>query len=256
MTASRLDRLRRARLYLVASADGPTAPAPGTPFWRAIREAGEAGVGVVQLRLKGCAIEARRAALALARGLLPDDVLLVVNDDLAAVFGPDGTPLADGLHLGREDAAALAAAGAPSAAPGAPSAATDTGSTAPPSAEAIAAGLRAARSALGDALLLGTSTRARDEIARAIAAGADHVGFGAMAPTSTKDGTTRADPAELAECVRAFPALPIFAIGGLSPGTLHLVRDAGCTRAAIGAAILDARDVGAATRACLAALDA
>lgn len=235
MTVERHSRLRDVRLYLVASAAGSAPPAGDEPFWRAVREAVDAGVGAVQLRLKACGTDARRAALAHARDLLGQDALLLVNDDLDALFDARGGWLADGVHLGREDAAALAESQGFAG-------------------DAVAAGLRIARDRLGPELLLGTSTRTRDEVARALAAGADHAGFGAMASTSTKDGTTRADPAELAACVAAFGNVPLFAIGGMGPATLHLARDAGCRRAAVGAAILGARDVSAAVRACLAAL--
>lgn len=179
-------------------------------------------IGAVQLRCKHATTEALREMLGLARRLLPADTLLLVNDDLDALWHEDGTPLADGVHLGREDAAAL--------------------------------GLAGARERLGPELLLGTSTRTLAEVEAARTAGADHVGFGAMAPSRSKRDTTTADPAELARCLAAHPDFPIFPIGGLGPDNMDLVCRAGGRRAAIGAAILNSPDPVAATRACLDAL--
>ncbi|MHC4844682.1 MAG: thiamine phosphate synthase [Planctomycetota bacterium] len=236
MTADRHARLARTRVYLVASFPVERAGPALAAVAAAARATSGAGadvtspgsgrpvVGAVQLRCKDAPTETQRALLLRARQLLPPDTLLLVNDDLDAVFDAIDEPLADGVHLGREDAAAI--------------------------------GLAAARERLGPDLLLGTSTRTLAEIDAALAAGADHVGFGAMAPSTTKTNTSPADPAELARCLAAHPDLPIFPIGGLGPDTLHLVTAAGGRRAAIGAAIQDASDPAAASLACLNALNA
>ncbi|HTE06436.1 MAG TPA: thiamine phosphate synthase, partial [Planctomycetota bacterium] len=193
--------------------------------WR-VADAVRGGAGAVQVRVKtahGTAL--RRELLRRLRAALPPHALLLVNDDIEAVHDERGAPLADGLHLGREDAAA-------------------------------AGGLARARERLGPAMLLGTSTRTLKEVRAARAAGADHAGFGAMAATTTKADTSPADPAELARALRALPDFPLFPIGGLGPATLALVRAAGGRRAAVGSAILQAQDPAAAARACLAALKA
>jgi thiamine-phosphate pyrophosphorylase len=230
------------------SADAGPPPGPESPFRRAalpdvlahpedlpldsvrwtwrVADAVRGGAGAVQVRVKaahGTAL--RRELLRRLRAALGPGVLLLVNDDLDALVDERGAPLADGVHLGREDAAAHG-------------------------------GLARVRQRLGPALLLGTSTRTLDEVLAARAAGADHAGFGALSGSSTKSDTTLADPAELARALAACPGFPIFPIGGLSPATLATVRSAGARRAAIGSAILDAKDPAAAARACLAALDA
>jgi thiamine monophosphate synthase len=92
------------------------------------------------------------------------------------------------------------------------------------------------------------------ELAAALAAGADHAGFGSIAPSTTKPDTTPADPAELRACLDAFPDVPIFPIGGLGPATLGLVTRVGCRRAAVGSAVLDAPDPAAAAATLLAGL--
>jgi thiamine-phosphate pyrophosphorylase len=227
MAAERRRRLGRARLYLLAP--GPEA----LDDWAGVLRAAVAGgADVVQLRMKGASTGAVREGLRRTRAIVGPDVLLLVNDDLAAVRDEAGALLADGLHLGRQDAAALAGHGT-----------ADTG--------AVAAGLAAAREALGPDLLLGTSTRTLEEVERAAAAGADHVGFGAMAVSATKRDTAPADLAELARVGAALPALPVFPIGGLGPANLGpLVVAAGCGRAAVGRAILAAPDPRSAARAC------
>ena len=73
-----------------------------------------------------------------------------------------------------------------------------------------------------------------------------------MADSPTKSGTTRAEPAELLACAAAFPALPIFPIGGLHAANLHLIAELPTRRAALGSALLDADDPAASTRAALA----
>jgi thiamine monophosphate synthase len=196
---------------------------------RAAAAAVEAGAGAVQLRIKQVGTEERRHWLARARTLLGTSALLLINDDLEAVFDEDGRPLADGVHLGREDAAALAR-GASAAA------ARRAGALLP----LMSIGLAAARERLGAELLMGTSTRTLTELDAAIASGADHAGFGAMAPSPTKPDTVPADPRELARCVAAHPDFPIFPIGGLDIDGLSTVLAAGCRRAAVGAAILHA----------------
>ena len=237
MTArpSRAARLAASPLYLVATL--PEAGASPTSAWlQRIAEAAAAGARLVQLRAKDATTAARRELLAQLRSRLPADALLLVNDDLEAVLDAAGRPLADGVHLGREDAAALA------------------GDSAAPGPARIAAGLRHARQRLGGELLVGTSARTQVEVAAAIGAGADYVGFGAMADSRSKRDTVRADPAELRRSVAAFPHFPIFPIGGLRPETLDLVRAAGCRRAALGSALLEAPDPAAAVRECLSRL--
>ncbi|MGQ0552823.1 MAG: thiamine phosphate synthase [Planctomycetota bacterium] len=278
MTApSRRDRLEATPLYLVVTLEGaaeaerpgpagaPEGVAAAVP---AVVAAARGGARLFQVRLKGqlegkpgvplsarptvhCDsvvgdarkparfLDLRRALLRELRAALPADALLIVNDDLEAVFDEHGRPLADGVHLGREDAAALAS--------------LESGGA---EVEACRQGLAIARSRLGPELLLGTSTRTLEEVLAAREAGCDYVGFGAMAPTGTKSDTTLASADELRRCLAAVPdaALPIFPIGGLGPHNLDLVLSAGCRRAAIGSAILNAADPSAVTREILSRL--
>jgi thiamine-phosphate pyrophosphorylase len=186
---------------------------------------------MVQLRLKHASTADRRVWLGRCREAIaraesdPGSCLLLVNDDPDAAFASDGTPLADGVHLGREDATA-------------------------------AGGLSAAREQLGSDLLLGTSTRTRAEVAAARDGGCDYVGFGAMATSPTKFDSERADPQELRACMAANDPFPIFAIGGLGPRNVGRLVALGCRRVAVGSAILDANDPAASTAQCLEILRA
>lgn len=214
-------RLANERLYVIFT---PEPTRPQQAWLAALSAAVAAGAGLVQLRLKGASVADRRTWLGRCREALPDagrpGPLLIVNDDVEAVFACDGTPLADGVHLGREDARA-------------------------------GGGLQAARERLGPQLLLGTSTATLAEVEAARRAGCDYVGFGAMATSPTKHDTQPADPEELRRCVAATDPFPIFPIGGLGPANLDRLVALGCRRAAVGSAILDADDPGDAVRQCL-----
>jgi thiamine monophosphate synthase len=230
------ERLAAVPIYLIA-----TCPAQGagavllraSAAARALHE--RAGHVALQLRCKQASVRDRRELLRQARSLLPPGALLLVNDDLAAVLDEDGAPLADGVHLGREDAAALAPLGTPQA-------------------KWLPAGLHAARVYLGEALLIGASTRTRAELRAALEAGADHAGFGAIAPSGTKLDTRPASLAELQQLLAEFPQVPVFPIGGITPSVLAHLAALGARRAAVGSAVLEAADPAAAALACLAAL--
>ena len=241
MTASRRERLQREPIYLIATPPEGTSPSSSsaaTPWAQRLQTLADLGVGLMQLRCKDGSTDLRRRWLRCLRDALPEQVMLIVNDDLDALWDDDGSPLADGAHLGREDACALAErSGLP-----------HTG------ADGIAQGLRIARERLGEQLLLGTSTRTAEEIGRARDAGADHAGFGAMAASSTKGDTVLADRAELRLATEADAHFPVFPIGGLHSGNLHLLDLGGgvvVRRMAVGSALLDAEQPGDIARALL-----
>ena len=81
---------------------------------------------------------------------------------------------------------------------------------------------------------------------------ADVTGFGAMADSPTKSGTTRAQPTDLRACAKAFPELPIYPIGGLHMENLQLASVVDLRRAALGSALLDADNPEAVARAAIA----
>ena len=227
MTASARDRLMEQRIYLIATPpeDARTPRAPGGSAWlERVETVARTGVLLIQLRQKDGDTESRRSWLGTLRRRLPTSALLIVNDDIDAFRDTDGRPLADGVHVGRGDARELGQGD-------------------------LVRGLQCARQQLGADALLGSSTRNLEEVRAAAEGSADHVGFGAMADSPTKSGTIRADPAEFRRCARAFPTLPIFPIGGLHAGNLHLVSDVGVRRAALGSALLEAEDPAVAAQA-------
>ncbi len=101
----------------------------------------------------------------------------------------------------------------------------------------------AARRLLGR-LWLGVSTHDVPQITRAIAAGADYVGFGPCHPTATKAYTEGKSPAEIEAATVAANArrLPLFAIGGITAANLPALRMNGVDRVAVSSAILQSPD--------------
>ena len=131
------------------------------------------------------------------------DALLIINDhaDLAAAIGPDNV----GLHVGQTDLP-----------------------------------VAAARRILAPGQVLGRSNREIDLIVESQQMGADHVAFGAMYTTTTKQ-VTRAPqgPARLRQA-RAAARVPLVAIGGITADNVAPVVAAGadaiCVTAAVGRA--------------------
>lgn len=129
----------------------------------------------------------------------PHGALVIVNDR-ADVAAATG---ADGVHLGQQDLP-----------------------------------LAAARAMLGPGALIGQSTHNLAEAQDAADEGADYLGLGSMFPTGTKAVQSMASPAVLAEVTRAV-TLPVFAIGGITPGN---VGQLGARHVAVSAALLNAPD--------------
>ena len=153
-----------------------------------------------KLRDKG---EQMPLAVALRDLCAAHDALLIINDhaDLAAAIGPDHV----GLHVGQTDLP-----------------------------------VAAARRILAPGQVLGRSNREIDLIIESQQMGADHVAFGAMYTTTTKQ-VTRAPqgPARLRQA-RAAATVPLVAIGGITADNVAPVVQAGadavCVTAAVGRA--------------------
>ncbi len=93
---------------------------------------------------------------------------------------------------------------------------------------------------------IGLSTHAPEQAIRAVAAGADYIAIGPVFPTGTKPGR----PAVTLDYVRwatANVTVPWFAIGGITLENLDSVLEAGATRICVVSAILNAKDIAAAT---------
>jgi thiamine-phosphate pyrophosphorylase len=169
----------------------------------------EGGASLVQYRAKELsAAIALEQARRLAKLCQAHRVPLIVNDsvELALAAG------ADGVHVGREDAAPAAA-----------------------------------RAALPRGIL-GVSCYCTPESARAAAAaGADYVAIGSVFASATKPGAARARLGQIAEA-RLAGGVPVAAIGGINAANVAQVAAAGADMAAVISALFEADDVRFAAR--------
>ena len=179
-------------------------------FIDVLKQAGKAGVGLVQYRNKGASMkEAFQQAEELREAARTAGILFIVNDrcDLALALE------ADGVHVGQDDLA-----------------------------------LHHARALLGDECLIGISTHRPEEVQEATKGGADYLGFGPIFETSTKkDHEALVGVSGLNE-VRTLTSLPIFAIGGITAESLPELINAGADGVAVASAIFGAPDRQAALR--------
>jgi thiamine-phosphate pyrophosphorylase len=187
--------------------------------WEGTLEAalGTGCVDLVQLRDKTSDDAAfLERARRVRRMAAPRGVLLVLNDRVHLVEACG----ADGAHVGEDDLAP-----------------------------------EAARRLLGRDRLLGLSTHDEIEVAAAAGRGADHVGLGPCFATGSKLLLRPpGGPALVRRCASAAGGLPLFPIGGVTPGNVGLLVEAGARRAAVGQGVLGAPDPAAAARAVAAVL--
>jgi thiamine-phosphate pyrophosphorylase len=113
-----------------------------------------------------------------------------------------------------------------------------------------------ARRLVGPDLLVGRTTRTLDEARAALAAGADHVGFGPIFATRSKALTVAPRGLDGLRAVTAALGAPVVAIGGIGAGTIGDVAAAGAACAAVIDAIFGGDDPAARARALVAAFDA
>jgi len=158
---------------------------------------------VVQLREKGLG---DRELLARAREVREwtrkAGVLFIVNDR------PEVARLveADGVHLGQDDLS-----------------------------------IADARRIVGPSLLLGVSTHRLEQVRRAVLDGADYLGVGPVFPSKTK--TFNDFPGlEFIRAAASQTTLPQFVLGGIGPGNVAAVVDAGARRIAVSSAVAQSDD--------------
>ncbi len=162
-----------------------------------------AGIDIVQLRIKGGRDKDILAAAERTAHICAEhDALFILNDR------PDLARRAgaDGVHLGQDDT---------------------------PVAEA--------RALLGPAPLIGLSTHSPAQVDAAAATAADYIGVGPVHATPTKPGRP-AVGLELVAYAAAHARIPFFAIGGIDPGNVSALRDAGATRIAVVRAVTESDD--------------
>lgn len=180
-----------------------------------------AGAAAVQVRLKDAPAAVVAAEVARARAEAPE-ALVVVNDRLDVALAAR----AGAVHLGQTDLP-------------------------------LADARRVADAAGRPDLLIGISTHDCGQVRAAVAGGADYLGFGPVFATATK---ANPDPVQgvagLAAAVRAAGAVPVVAIGGITPARAREVAAAGAAAACAIAGVYGASDPAAAAAAIAAAFAA
>ena len=96
---------------------------------------------------------------------------------------------------------------------------------------------------------VGYSAHTPEEAGRAAREGADYVTFSPIFPTSSKPGHPGAGLDALAEAAKAASPVPVYALGGVTPGRVRACLDAGAHGVAVLSGILDAPDPAAAALA-------
>ena len=180
----------------------PDEPDTQELLWRA-ETVLDQGAVLMQYRNKsGDAALRQEQALGLKLLCLTYGVPLIVNDDIELARAIQ----ADGVHLGADD-------GDPAA----------------------------ARARLGNDALIGVSCYDSIERAQiAVAQGADYLAFGTFFDSPNKPNAAHADPGLLKEA-RSF-GLPLVAIGGIQPGHVGALRDAGADLIAVISGLWNSRD--------------
>jgi len=169
-----------------------------------LREAGQAGVKLVQYRNTTGSMKQAYEVASLLRNIAKEfEMLFIANDrcDLALAVE------ADGVHLGQTDLP-----------------------------------LPLARQLVGDAMLIGVSTHNPEQVRMATEEGADYLGYGPIFPTSTKVNHDPVVGLQGMEHIRGLTPLPVFAIGGITPDSVAGLCQAGANGVAVASGILDALD--------------
>ncbi|MFO8006108.1 MAG: thiamine phosphate synthase [Candidatus Brocadiia bacterium] len=186
------------------------------PWRETARRLLDGGVDVLQLREKELSDRELLSRACILRELTEDaGALLIVNDR------PDVAIISQshGVHLGQDDL------------PSEP-----------------------VRHLIRPQMLLGVSTHSTEQAEEAVAQGADYIGVGPFAATTTKDYSEGKGPA-LVRRVRACVELPIVAIGGITSANAGEAVRAGATAVAACAALCGAEDPEAAARELRAAVE-
>lgn len=116
--------------------------------------------------------------------------------------------------------------------------------------------VEAARSRLGSEALIGFSAHDERESAAAVEAGVQYLFFSPIFPTESKPGHPGLGLETLCAYCKAFPEMPVLALGGITPERVLACRRAGAHGVAVLSGILHAGDPAAAVHAYLDALSA
>jgi len=169
------------------------------------------GAAAIQYRNKIASPPLKRAQALALRDLCADsNVRFIVNDDVRLAYAVD----ADGVHLGRDDAA-----------------------------------IGSARRQLGPAAIIGASCYdSLERAGEAVEAGADYVAFGSFFASMVKPEAPRVKPS-LLTAAKARWSVAVVAIGGITPARAASLITAGADALAVITAVFETPDVEAAARA-------
>lgn len=110
------------------------------------------------------------------------------------------------------------------------------------------------RKILGNDRIIGASAATVEEAVRFQQQGADYLGVGAVFATATKLGNEQVGFADLRR-IKAAVRIPVAAIGGIKAENVRDVMATGVDGVAVVSAIMDRRDIGAATRKLVALIN-
>lgn len=193
-----------------------TDPRSGLAQLDVVRAAVEAGIDAVQVRVKGAGdAEVLELVTAVLAVCAPAGAQCIVDDRVDVVMAAG----ADGVHLGAEDLP-----------------------------------VAAARAIAGPRLLIGATARDAESAASAIAAGASYVGVGPAFASSTKPDLPPPIGIAGVAAVCDAVAVPVIAIGGITPARAGALISAGAYGVAVTAAIHRADDPAAAAAELVAAV--
>ena len=193
--------LNQDRLKLLENAHLYLVTSPTDDLLDAVESALQGGLTLVQYRDKEADDNIRLVqAQQLCQLCHQYGALLIVNDRVDLALAVN----ADGVHLGQQDIP-----------------------------------IALAREVLGFQKLVGRSTTNPDEMAAAIAEGADYIGVGPVYATPTKPDK-KPSGLEYLKYAAANCPIPWYAIGGIDVSNLHEVLSTGATRVAVVRAIMQA----------------
>ena len=109
------------------------------------------------------------------------------------------------------------------------------------------------RQRYGTSLTIGTSAHDLEELGRAETEGADFATYSPVYPPGSKGGSDTVVGLEGLRAAVKSTALPVFALGGITPERVPGCREAGASGIAVVSGILGAEDVGGAVRSYLGA---
>lgn len=178
-------------------------------FLKRVDEACKNGVTLVQLREKKASTqEFYQKALAVKKITDKYSIPLIINDRVDVCLAVD----ADGVHIGDDELP-----------------------------------VDVTRCLIGPDKWLGVSAKTVERSLEAKEQGADHLGVGAIFPTTTKENASATDISVLQDIIHA-SQLPVVAIGGIKEENMASLRDTDISGVAIVSEIMQATDISVKTQ--------